>query len=597
MKRICLALLICAALMLALLPAGALAASDARITDFDAYIEVAEDGSLNICEVIAYYVTDTINGFTRDIDEGQGHRARHEDFSVALLDDNGNEMPLSYDANARKGDDMVYEGGYTDNGLYRYRVYLPSRRGDTLTVVYRYTLPEMCEKLTDAGMLKFLLLGDAWELRIENYTAHISFAAASEVCDARLTHAHADVGAYSNGELTVSARDVGRGGKLGVRLLFDAESIPAMRTTLDKSAADVMAEEEAFEREKAQAQTTSAAAGGIGAALAAAIIAITRRKWGSDEPNTLPEYRIGDPLPDRSDVTPAMAGYAVNGAVGSAQLSATMLDLVRRGYLIMEVPDDFDGRRGIKQACYVRTDKPADDLMDHERFALDWILGIGGGMSVSLKQIERESSHGRYGNMLERWARSVKEASSGVFAKRTSGQRTLGFAALGMIALLIALCIYMVKAGTASGGTAAIMFFVGVLLLGAGIYAFCARRRSKLGLELAQPWQRFADWVRRGVWNATDIPYDREYWEKVMVYALALGMDTKLAKRLEAFGPGFGDTMRGADRAMRDRHYNDMYIYYGAYTSYSRSSFSHSSSSSGGGGGSGSGGGGGGGTF
>ena len=109
------------ALML-LMAQTALADGDAVVDDFIARMVIEADGSLSVEETITYSVTDSINGFTRDIDPSFG--SGYSNFSAARIIDGG-EIAMQYDESAVRGDEGVYYAEQQSNGLVRYYMFVP----------------------------------------------------------------------------------------------------------------------------------------------------------------------------------------------------------------------------------------------------------------------------------------------------------------------------------------------------------------------------------------------------------------------------------------------------------------------------------------
>ena len=102
MKRLAAALL---TFIMLLIAQTALAGGDAIVDDFTARMVIGIDGSMSVEETITYSVTDSINGFTRDIDPSFG--SGYSDFSAARIID-GSEIAMRYDESAARGDEGVY---------------------------------------------------------------------------------------------------------------------------------------------------------------------------------------------------------------------------------------------------------------------------------------------------------------------------------------------------------------------------------------------------------------------------------------------------------------------------------------------------------
>lgn len=596
-KRLAAAML---AALLMLICAAAAADSDADVLSFDVRAVVTREGALNVTETLKYRVTDDINGFTRDIDPSFGTGV--EGFSAAIARPEG-ELELVHDPDARRGDSGVYSFEQRNGGMLRYYIYSPGRDGDEVTVVYRYSLPGVCSRYGDVGMLALPLLGDGWELDIERFYAELSFEGGAPAdIDVRVeeTGMKLEQCAAEGGAVVVRGTDAGDGEPLRLRILFPQDMLDAMaytdQTPMRAAILNAEAERDALTHYYNMRGVMLLVLCGV---LAALLIVIACLVWGNDGYTERRDYVPGMPLPVPEGVTPAELKYALSkGPIyTSNDLAATLLDLTRRGWLTIQ----GEG----KNMTYTATGKPLDGCAEHERFVLEWVLGLGNGASVDMQTIERAAHKTDYVRSFEKWQRMVTDSAKarGWYLKRTTVQKVSGIAALAAAAAALVAgicCIAMSSMTEVLGGC----LLGGMLALTAGgTTALAVNRRAPECAQLAADWKAVRRWLK-SEWRAEELGMDAAQWEQLMVYAMVLGNSAGLAKRLEAMEPGYAQVMMDSAGAvlLRQGGYDTADVvfgiaFYGNYCrSAGRSMTSHSGSSSSGGGGS-VGGGGGGGTF
>lgn len=383
MKRLAAALL---TFIMLLIAQTALAGGDAIVDDFTARMVIGIDGSLSVEETITYSVTDSINGFTRDIDPSFG--SGYSDFSAARIID-GSEIAMRYDESAARGDEGVYYAEQQDNGLVRYYMFVPCGEGDEVTMVYRYRLEDVCKRYLDVGVLDMPLLGDAWEMDIDSYTGRIEFIGQVEGnIDMLVKSAGMNLTecAVTDGGIDFAGEDAGSGGVFRVRLMFPSGALSGMAYTREENMRGrILADEAEYQAALEESDRMGKIVLLCAIIVMAAAIAAACLIWDRDPRVDAYTYTTGAPLPVRGDIGPAEVKVIFSGSLPDTNtLAAVMLDLTRRGYI------DIVGGKGDME--YVRTAKSIDDCSDQEQFVLNWIMNIGDGESVTLDAVRKAAA-------------------------------------------------------------------------------------------------------------------------------------------------------------------------------------------------------------
>lgn len=264
--------------------------------------------------------------------------------------------------------------------------------------------------------------------------------------------------------------------------------------------------------------------------------------------------------PSKRPLTPAETGALLDETVDRRDIFATIIDLARRGYIQIE-------ERTKKDFYLIKTTNPRkhEKLEPFERKLFQGLFPTGS--ETRIKDTKLYVVVGEIENML--YKQMVKE---GFFPKNPKTIRTI-YAVLGVFALM-----------TLNLVLAFISFFIGRIM----------PRKTLFGAEQAQ--------IAKGVKNfltsqerQLEFQADKQmFFEKLLPYAVAFGVEKIWAKRFEEFNLKEPDWYKGYSGA----HFNSAYLASSlsdSYRSFSTSSTPPSSSSSGFSGGSSGGGGGGGG--
>lgn len=406
------------------------------------------------------------------------------------------------------------------------------------------------------------------------------------------------------------------------RLVFDKSLVPHAATVKRGSSVRSILQEEARRAEEANRLREEARArleqrrlsvrrGLLIAALLAAFTLIYMySRWRTFDREYRPGFQ-GDyyrELP--ASYTPAeLAVLWRYGYVTTADFSATLLDLARRGHLeVEEVRTERRGIRGLgrrEEHDYIfrkgdltgDTRAQEEKLLEHEASAVEMLFDFGAeNGEASIRRLEKYAKKHptEVRSRFEKWIKLVKKAADrhGFFEKPSSSACASGLAVgLGLVFLGLALTPF----------TAGISAIAGIIAGGAVvIQSYTMVRRSKTAAEQYAMWKAFRRFLEHFS-SLEDAPVlSLAIWEHYLVYAVTLGVADKVIAQLKTVFPE-GEAGAGDGRLTGLR---GLYSCSGlsAFTSIASSidsamaiAASPSSSGSGGGGGFSAGGGGGGG--
>jgi len=326
------------------------------------------------------------------------------------------------------------------------------------------------------------------------------------------------------------------------RLLFPLELVPdAKNTDNSTSLSSILAEEKTWadkaNAERAKARTLSSIGKYTSIILTLGLILLIiflQNKYGKEfKPNFEGSYYRE--LPD--DCTPAVMSVLYNfGSVGTKDLSATILDLVRKRNLRLEVVNrETKGlfRTKTEQDYLLYKENKTDStLKSHEKFLIDWLINhIGNGEYVSFEEIKGSSKdrtfaksfHDNYEIFVNK---VMAESDRYDFFDRESGKGKLYLILAGGVNILLGvLMIFFLRSPWAF---MLIPFSVASIFMG-----FFIRRRSKNGANMFTMWKAFKKYlVDFSNLKEHDVP-SVVLWEHYLVYAVSLGVAKKVIDHLK----------------------------------------------------------------
>ena len=219
-----------------------------------------------------------------------------------------------------------------------------------------------------------------------------------------------------------------------------------------------------------------------------------------------------------SSHTPAEVGWLLRfGEVRHSDLTATLIDLASRGYVI---PFRREGRVVAGQG------RPPHGLCPHEELVLDWLFADVRECDLDERNADIRREPEKWAAMWERFVdevRSVGRSNALVERQADSGAvLALGFAGVVVVALGVA--------GLAASSTGWLACVVAGAAVLAGSTAFA--RRSPEGALLAARWEAFGRSLRGEAGGTLETPPD--LGPQALAYALALHESDAAAAVLDA---------------------------------------------------------------
>jgi uncharacterized membrane protein YgcG len=250
-------------------------------------------------------------------------------------------------------------------------------------------------------------------------------------------------------------------------------------------------------------------------------------RFGRDpKVGVVPEY-LSDP-PD--GLPPAMVGTLIDERADVRDVISTVIDLARRGYLVMEesLQEGFAGIGQTRKFTFKRTDKAADDLRPFENQMLSAVFS-GGRMERTLESLQNQFymhipliQHALYQGLVE----------EGYFPRNPNHVRSLwtmvgmmvtGFGGFGIFASLDAAEVM----SSLQIWAALALTLTGVSLLVAA--RFMGTRTAK-GAEASAKWLAFYRYMQN-LDKYTEVESAASRFDDLLAYAVCFGLDRAWVRR------------------------------------------------------------------
>lgn len=496
------------------------------IENLDIVARIQRDGSIEMEEQILYDI-DKIHGIYYNIDAlGYG---KLENLEIWYQDGN------TY----KKGNYSRYQnpGDYSisiDDELYKIKLYAPSQN-EKRSFIFKYTLPRGIVVYRDIAQLNRKMVGKNWDSSIKNIDVKV-FLPQEVKKDKIYAYAHGpltgNIKIVNGKEIEYTLKNYRPGEFLEVNLLFPKEILTEFNPLLiknEKALNRIVDMETQLAKEANEIRRTAM----FKFVLGRVVLGVAFLWWifllifiylkNGKRYKVQNEYgEYFRELPD--DFSPAVAGTLISRRLypEARELFASLLDLVRKGYLELEERENKN--------ILILKEKDGNELNEYERYLLNWyIRELGDGEKLILEDLEikikTRSNAKEFNGNLERWKTLVY---SDMLSKGLKDDKKDKFSTtLGVITGVA----YFVGGGFFSSyfGTPYMIFLtaMGFILFP---YTFSKRRPSLEKEKAICRWNAFkkflVDYSNLEEAKLASI----HLWEHYFVYAVALGVAEKVAK-------------------------------------------------------------------
>ena len=295
-----------------------------------------------------------------------------------------------------------------------------------------------------------------------------------------------------------------------------------------------------------------------------------------------------------SDLSPAQMSYLYYfEKTNDEDVTATLLDLIRRKYLKIILIDEFMTDKEASFKITLDKDKKLTDLLPHEAHLINWFISkIGDGTSVTNKTIEEYGSSYAKAEVFNNDARMfktlVKQSCSDkdFFETKAKNKGKLyAFVLIPIISLILVNLVSMNYNIDSSISTFMLFIITAVYL----IYVTTIKKRSVNGNEEFVKWQAFKNFlVDFGTFKDYPMP-GIIIWERFLVYATSFKIADLVMKQLEVKLPDLMDEKNSTYLALSYPRYHLGFMMYNmsrtmttARTTVQRTVVRHNQSKSGG---------------
>lgn len=238
------------------------------------------------------------------------------------------------------------------------------------------------------------------------------------------------------------------------------------------------------------------------------------------DPGVVPEYLAEPP----ADTPPAVVGTLIDETAHIHDIMSTLIDLARRGYLVMEQTgtggDDYTFRR---------TDKDADGLRKYERTMLDGLFK--GKQERSLDNLRYKFAENLPKIRQQLYDEVVREG----FTKASPEGVRQRYGCLAAVVGVVAVAGIFFLPGLVGGiGTLACPG-IGLVLTAAALLVVSRYMpaKSEKGSIAATQWLAFKRYLQ-DIEKYTDLEAAKEIFERYLPYAIAFGLERSWIRKFSA---------------------------------------------------------------
>lgn len=495
------------------------------------------------------------NGFSTIVDRSslvKDVRVKVEDSSGVVFDtdvtsgDRGHYVGYSYNGDRDElGNRITCEGGVSNCAMIFY--YDSTGISDVTTFTYEYTIQGVITEYGDISELNWIMLGEQ-PMNVENVEINITLPDGDYNLSDEYSFFHGTNSAYrnfiDNNKVRITSEKIVSGEKIEVRLLVGKDVFSNIRsenkTSVNRLSDILLLEEsqaEFFDRIYKIGLYGSIGGFVLGVLLLGFFVYRCYKKhdkeFSSDFYNEY--YRE---LP--ASYSPAVMGYLYKfREIDDNDLTATLLDLIRRKYLILENPSSTVNDDNPDYIIKLNKESSLGDLTKHEKHLIKWFIeDIGNGSEVHSQDLsdycDEYNNAVKYQNNNTRWVNLVKEeAKKYDFFDKSVKNAKAKYSGLGVIGVLLIIGLLVLKAVSAldiCGFLATSLVFI---VLAYYVYVNSFDRRSKKGNEDFVRWRAFKKFLEEFS-SFEDYPVPSLIiWEHYLVYATSFGIADKVTSQLK----------------------------------------------------------------
>lgn len=506
----------------------ALADVDYDITNVDVTAHVNTNGSLLMERRIIYKFDDDAHGVFYQQNLTNNQELKNQ--QVRIITGKNSQPVVQSDSHANN----TYELSHGDHG-YRFKVWHNVTDGDKFTVIYTYEITNAIINWKDTAELNFKIIGDGWDTDLDNVRVGIFFP--GPVKDLK-AWAHGDLSGQitvnpEKGNIIMTAANVSGNEGIEVHSLF-----PTAVTSQNKNIRDqnhkkyVLNQEAKFAREANERRQRSRIFG-LGALALSGLFSLfiiiksfTLKKSGV-KPKKEKQLPRNYDLPR---VSPVMAEILdIDNKPSSRSLTAYLMELAVQKRI------EIDPVK-VRRKTYYKISLTDKDLKDEVPLIRYLFNKVGDGKSFTTYELKKHRSS-KLSKIFASWQKQKKQeaVSAGFLDKQIESKKDTNLVL--MIILLVLSGAGIIAAFFSSEGAAG-LFIAAVILIGVAILATIYSNKklspyTDKGAEATNQVRGFKKMLDEiGNFKMREVG-EMPLWEKIMPYAVALGVSKKVLKQLK----------------------------------------------------------------
>ncbi len=498
------------------------------ITNVDVTAHVNINGSLLMERRITYKFDDDAHGVFYQQNLTNNQELKNQ--QVRIISGKNSQPVVQSDSHANN----TYELSHSDHG-YRFKVWHNVTDGDKFTVIYTYEITNAIINWKDTAELNFKIIGDGWDTDLDNVRVGIFFP--GPVKDLK-AWAHGDLSGQitvnpEKGNIIMTAANVSGNEGIEVHSLF-----PTAVTSQNKNIRDqnhkkyVLNQEAKFAREANERRQRSRIFG-LGALALSGLFSLfiiiksfTLKKSGV-KPKKEKQLPRNYDLPR---VSPVMAEILdIDNKPSSRSLTAYLMELAVQKRI------EIDPVK-VRRKTYYKISLTDKDLKDEVPLIRYLFNKVGDGKSFTTYELKKHRSS-KLSKIFASWQKQKKQeaVSAGFLDKQIESKKDTNLVL--MIILLVLSGAGIIAAFFSSEGAAG-LFIAAVILIGVAILATIYSNKklspyTDKGAEATNQVRGFKKMLGEiGNFKMREVG-ELPLWEKIMPYAVALGVSKKVLKQLK----------------------------------------------------------------
>lgn len=501
---------------------------DYDITNVDVTAHVNINGSLLMERRITYKFDDDAHGVFYQQNLTNNQELKNQ--QVRIISGKNSQPVVQSDSHSNN----TYELSHSDHG-YRFKVWHNVTDGDKFTVIYTYEITNAIINWKDTAELNFKIIGDGWDTDLDNVRVGIFFP--GPVKDLK-AWAHGDLSGQitvnpEKGNIIMTAANVSGNEGIEVHSLF-----PTAVTSQNKNIRDqnhkkyVLNQEAKFAREANERRQRSRIFG-LGALALSGLFSLfiiiksfTLKKSGV-KPKKEKQLPRNYDLPR---VSPVMAEILdIDNKPSSRSLTAYLMELAVQKRI------EIDPVK-VRRKTYYKISLTDKDLKDEVPLIRYLFNKVGDGKSLTTYELKKHRSS-KLSKIFASWQKQKKQeaVSAGFLDKQIESKKDTN---LVLMIILLVLSGAGIIAAFFSSERAAGLFIAAVILIGVAILATIYSNKklspyTDKGAEATNQVRGFKKMLDEiGNFKMREVG-ELPLWEKIMPYAVALGVSKKVLKQLK----------------------------------------------------------------